>query len=85
MLYGDERKIVLFKDIRSPYFDEAYFVIKEDCDHLIKSDVLLEAEKILGKARFPTKKKGRLGKILYSFACGFLSGAIIAFFITLLT
>lgn len=83
MLNGDERRIVLIRDIKSPYFDEAYFVMKDNCNHLIQSDVLSEAEKILGKARIPKKKRCKPGKLIYSFSCGALCGAIAAFLITL--
>ena len=83
MQIGDERKIVLLKNIKSPYFDEAYFVMKRDYDGISKSDILLEAEKILCKSKLPKKKRGHIGKIIYSFCCGILSGASVAFLITL--
>ena len=83
MMYGDERRIVLIRDIKSPYFDEAYFVMKGECEGLIKSDVLIEAEKILGKAHTVKKKRSNLGKILYFFACGLIVGATLAFLTTM--
>ena len=83
MIYGDERRIVLIKDIKSPYFDEAYFVMKGECESLTKSDVLIEAEKILGKAHTVKRKKGNVGKILYFFACGLFLGATLAFLTTI--
>lgn len=83
MINGYERRIMQLRNIKSPYFDEAYFVMRDDCEHFIESEVLCEAERILGKAKISKRKKWALGRLFYSFSYGLLSGAIIAFIITL--
>lgn len=83
MINGYERRIMQLRNIKSPYFDEAYFVMKDNCESFIESEVLCEAERILGNAKISKRKKGALGRLIYTFGCGLLLGAIIAFAITL--
>ncbi|MBQ7353732.1 MAG: hypothetical protein IJW54_07015 [Clostridia bacterium] len=83
MINGYERRIMQLRNIKSPYFDEAYFVMKDNCEHFIESEVLCEAERILGTTKISKRKKGVFGRLIYTFSCGLLLGAIIAFVITL--
>ena len=65
MINGYERRIMQLRNIKSPYFDEAYFVMRDDCEHFIESEVLCEAERILGKAKISKRKKWALGRLFY--------------------
>lgn len=47
MIKGCQKKIIHIKNTNSPYFEEAYFILKEGCDELtMDNDMLKEAMRI---------------------------------------
>lgn len=78
MIKGLERKIMLLKSTNSRYFDEAYFIMKDDLISCDDSEILREAEKIIfcaeGCKRVKKSKRGALRIVLFS-----ILGALIGF------
>ena len=80
MIKGCRKSIIYIKDTKSPLFEEAYLVLRPDAEGHGTTDVIKEANKIIGAAYesgHGIKRKRRGG-------CTFLSGAIFASFIFLL-
>ena len=89
MIKGLERKIMLLKGTNSKYFDEAYFIMKDDITYCDDSEILKEAEKIIfsaeGCKRIKRADKRTSAKIaLFTIAgafigllCGLIIGLII--------
>lgn len=46
MIKGCQKKIIHLKSTNSPYFEEAYFILKESAYSLSENDMIKEAEKI---------------------------------------
>lgn len=52
MIKGCQKRIIHIKNTNSPYFEEAYFVLRDGCDPMItENDMLKEALKIAKGAR----------------------------------
>lgn len=83
ILKGCQRKIVYLKNTKSAYFDEAYFIMKPSAEGTSEESVLREAERILGHAELPKAKRHTIGGMWLFFVYGLLSGAILAFTISL--
>ena len=83
---GCQRKIVYLKNTKSAYFDEAYFIMKPNAENSGEESILREAERILGKAepdKYKPQQQYRGGSVI-NFFIGALSGATVAFTISLL-
>ncbi len=86
MIKGCQKKIVFIKDTGSELFDEAYLVMKPKAQGAKENDVLKEAHRILNEAQGSSsdKKSDKNGfSSFFKFTSGLLTGAIIAFCITL--
>ena len=89
MLKGCQKKIIQIKDTGSKYFEEAYFIIKNEslkseineCN-IIRDATAIVNEYISGSARDKIRKRNTKGMILFSI--GFFIGlamSVSAFFI----
>lgn len=89
MIKGLERKIVLLKNTNSRYFDEAYFIMKDDLASFDEGEILREAERIMFSAEGCKRIKGSRKKralrlalfIILGVLLGFIAGLSLAFFI----
>ena len=88
MLKGAQKQMIVVRTGSSPYFDEAYFVLRKEVRPPRKNrDILLEANRILEESRLPagrpTKKtsRGWLGFLIGALSGG---GAVAAVFVLLL-
>ena len=89
MIKGLERKIMLLKGASSKYFDEAYFIMKDDISIYDEGEILRAAERIMfsaesGKRIKKSSKRMVAKSILFSllFALGgFGLGLSLAFLI----
>ena len=61
MIKGCQNKIIHIKNTDSPYFEEAYFILRgDDATHFSENDMIKEALKIAeSTCAFPKKKKDR--------------------------
>lgn len=79
MIKGLERKMMLLKSTNSKYFDEAYFIMKDDISLYDEVEILREAERIMFSAETckrikKTNKRNVVKAVLFS-----LLSAIIGF------
>lgn len=88
MIKGAQKQLIVVKTQGSPYFDEAYFVLRRELEaqkHK-KTDILKEANRILEEntisCRAQQKKKGR--HFLPWFLAGILCGGVCALVLCLL-
>lgn len=89
MIKGLERKMMLLKSTNSKYFDEAYFIMKDDISLYDEGEILREAERIMFSAETckrikKTSKRNFLKAFLFSLLgalVGFGAGLCLAFFI----
>lgn len=89
MIKGLERKMMLLKSTNSKYFDEAYFIMKDDISLYDEGEILREAEKIMFSAETckrikKSNKRNVLKAFLFSVLClviGFGIGVCFAFII----
>jgi hypothetical protein len=76
MIKGAQKQMIVVRTGRSPYFDEAYFVLRKEVRASLESrDILREANRILEESRFSSGhvvKKSRRGWL--GFLVGLLSG-----------
>ena len=76
MIKGAQKQLIVVRTQSSPYFDEAYFVLRREIESQKhkKTDILKEANRILEESTLsyqsPQKKKNSQGDF---FACHFLS------------
>ena len=86
MIKGAQKQMIVVRTGNSPYFDEAYFVLRKEVKTLGENrDILQEANRILEESRFSTRqgsKRGRRGWL--SFAVGLFSGGAVAALLFLL-
>lgn len=74
MIKGCQKKIIHIKNTNSPYFEEAYFIIKNDPpSETSENDMLKEATKIAEATVF--KKKSRSASRLKKYAYFIFLGA----------
>ena len=85
MLKGCQKKIIHIKNTNSPYFEEAYFILKEGCDELtFDNDMLREAVRIAKgtgvsvSKRASKKRRHLLSALIVSAAALALTGIILA-------
>lgn len=89
MIKGLERKMMLLKSTNSKYFDEAYFIMKDDLTSFDEGEILREAERIMFSAEVckrvkAKKKKDALKIALFSISSGLIgfgTGLFLAFFV----
>ncbi len=89
MIKGLERKIMLLKSTNSKYFDEAYFIMKDDIITCDEGEILREAERIMFSAETCKRVKRSnkkeafkiLGFSLLGLFLGFGGGLCLAFII----
>ena len=86
MIKGAQKQMIVVRTGNSPYFDEAYFVLRKEVKTLGENrDILQEANRILEESRFSTRQSGRRGRRgWWSFALGLLSGGAAAALLFLL-
>lgn len=81
MFRGAQKKIIMLKSPSGRYFEQAYFIVKDEFsgDHTPKvRDLVKEANRILQESRLPEEKKCRGGfSRLFWFGAGMLSSALI--------
>ena len=87
MIKGARKQMIVVRTGDSRYFDEAYFVLREDAEKEKRKsvDILGEANRILDEIspEPSTKEKRRGGKWLF-FLAGSLCGAVLSVVLTLL-
>ena len=87
MIKGARKELIVVRTSESRYFDEAYFILKEDAqkDRHKKSDILSEANRILAQiapeVSVPRKRNNR--QWLF-FGMGGICGAVLSVILTLL-
>ena len=88
MLKGAQKKMYVVKLGQESPFEEAYFVLKRECDAVPGKDMISEAARIIGQStgRDVGEKsvKQRALPMVISFVCGLLAGGGIAALICLL-
>ena len=87
MIKGAQKQMIVVRTGSSPYFDEAYFVLRRDVrpERREKPDMLSEADRILresggGIRRESRRKRGRLW-IAVAFLIGVAVGVALRFLI----
>ncbi len=78
MIKGCQKKIIQIKDTKSPFFEEAYFVLKNDAEASSneKLDIISEATSIVNRYSPSTVTKNNRGKFLFRFLF-FIGGVLI--------
>ncbi len=88
MLKGAQKKMYVVKLGQESPFEEAYFVLKRECDAVPGRDMVSEAARIIGQSAQGDAGSGRAKvrvlPMVISFACGLLAGGGIATLICLL-
>lgn len=86
MIKGAQKQMIVVRTGESPYFDEAYFVLRRDIcpKRQERTDILSEADRILresGGCGMRAKRRGNraLPWSLLAFFCGVAVGFIIRF------
>lgn len=79
MIKGLERKVVLLKNTNSRYFDEAYFIMKDDLTSFDDGEILREAERIMFSAEGCKRIKGTKKKRILKIALFTILGALLGF------
>lgn len=87
MIKGAQKQMIVVRTGNSPYFDEAYFVLRRDVrpERQETPDILSEADRILresgGSVCKPTVKKRRVLWLIVAFLAGVAAGIAVRFFI----
>ena len=79
MIKGSQKQMIVLRTQNSPYFDEAYFVLRREVKphSEARRDMVCEAERILREnASFPVRTRKR--RSLWMFLLGILLGAVVA-------
>ena len=88
MLKGAQKRMYVVKLGQESPFEEAYFVLKRECDAVQGKDIVSEAARIIGQSvgrdTGVKSSKERILPLVISFACGLLAGGGIATLICLL-
>lgn len=85
MIKGAQKQMIVVRTGNSPYFDEAYFVLRREVrsEQQRKSDILSEADRILresgGSGGTVRRRHGRLW-LLSAFLFGLAMGLLLRFF-----
>ena len=79
MIKGAQKQLIVLRTVNSPYFEEAYFVLRREVESKKhnKSDILTEANRILEEntlASHHTPKKSK--RFLLWFLLGLLCGSL---------
>lgn len=87
MIKGARKQMIVVRTGNSPYFDEAYFVLRDDAqkDKRKSKDILSEANRILAEAApdaTPAAKKKN--RHWFFFGVGCFCGAVLSVIVTLL-
>lgn len=86
MIKGAQKRLIVVKTTGSPFFDEAYFVLRNEAtgSGKVKRDMLSEANRILRDSTLsPTPERRRRRAGLRFFLLGFFGGAAASAFILL--
>ena len=77
MIKGAQKRLIVVKTTGSPFFDEAYFVLRNEAtgNGKVKSDMLSEANRILRDSTLTPSPTRRRRAGLRPFLLGFLGGA----------
>ncbi len=81
MIKGAQKQLIVVRTVNSPYFDEAYFVLRREVESKKhkKSDILTEANRILEENTLPSSpKKKKSKRFLLWFLAGLLCGGLSA-------
>ena len=77
MIKGAQKQMIVVRTSKSPYFDEAYFVLRREIrsQKHIQNDILAEANRIL-EENTPTSRplKRRKKQLLWGFLAGIFCG-----------
>jgi hypothetical protein len=87
MIKGARKEMIVVRTGNSRYFDEAYFVLREDAQKKIRksTDILSEANRILAEISPEHSTAGKkLGRGWFFFAAGSLCGVALGIILTLL-
>ena len=77
MIKGAQKQMIVVRTNKSPYFDEAYFVLRREIrsQKHIQNDILAEANRILEENTPPSRpSKKRKKHILLGFLAGIFCG-----------
>ena len=80
MLKGAQKQLIVIRTVNSPYFDEAYFVLRREISPKVRShsDILAEANRILEENILPSARQKKSRKYGLWFLLGLLCGAVCA-------
>lgn len=88
MLKGAQKRMYVVKLGQESPFEEAYFVLKRECDAVPGKDMVSEAARIIGQSvgrdAGAADRRGRILQLVLSFVCGLLVGGGVATLICLL-
>ena len=95
MIYkGTQKKMIMLRDTGSKYFEEAYFIIRENAvrrESISETDMIKEANRIIGETVFRSayggeavKGKGSSVCRLLWYTAGLLSGIGLSFIAVML-
>ena len=87
MIKGARKEMIVVRTANSRYFDEAYFVLREDTQKQRQSstDILSEANRILAEmAPESSRINKKRNRPWVSFAIGGFCGAVLSLIVTLL-
>ena len=89
MLKGAQKRMYVVKLGQESPFEEAYFVLKRECDAVAGKDMVSEATRIIGLSAAGREAgteggEKRVLHLVISFVCGLLAGGGIATLICLL-
>ena len=88
MIKGAQKQLIVVRTQGSPYFDEAYFVLRREFESQKhkKSDILKEANRILEESTLSghTTQKKKNKRFLWWFLSGILCGGLCALLFFLL-
>ena len=79
MIKGAQKQLIVVRTVNSPYFDEAYFVLRREVESKKhnKSDILTEANRILEESTLSANHTPRKSKrFLLWFLSGILCGGL---------
>ncbi len=82
MIMNCKKNLVIMRNLKSDFIDEAYFILKNDVPEPLGRDVVDEANRILAEVRTGRKKRPPFS--LPSFVGGAVSAGILSLIVFLL-
>ena len=85
MIKGCQREMIVMQTGDSPLFESAYFILRRQKPPRGKTDMLAEANRIIGMGSGYLQGRRRRTRCLWLFLLGFLCGAAVLALVVLLT